>query len=422
MLPYSVCCYSFSENEPGEKSPVPLPVEQSETAVFRIPGIGRARLALNYDFHGFMEYVNTAVDGTFRFQDVTSIEGYSFSGITAMESKNLFRNILHSNLPNGGQVTVVLQRNSIRIDDHRPPSIALIDTSSAHSETERPTPIASVMIDTSTSPLETRHETSMSCDSNDTCSTPAEILGESSMGASATERVNVKAGPAIVVNVGLPQCKAPKTPAGNDSGKVVYWKGHDAKVTVAYMLQNASTFGRITNMSLHNVSQDATTSFIEFETEESANRFANSCPQRFKKSKYSAIRTRDKAVLVIFSFAFIVTYKLPRLVKMLIPVDFYRKKFRISIVSSTVAGVMLESASGGGKNATFSGMCRSTSMPECCHCHCLYMWIFLGGFLFAGSSQRCIATLQKGKIHQDFSFCPSLYFLSYFICFHFFSK
>jgi hypothetical protein len=123
--------------------------------------------------------------GTFCFQDVTSVDGYSLSGVTATETENLFRAVLIGDQPKTGHITVVLQRNSFRTDE-RVQSSALSNTSSVHSEIGRESPMSCVMIDTSCAPSETRREASMSCVVNDTFSAPSVTLGESSISACAT--------------------------------------------------------------------------------------------------------------------------------------------------------------------------------------------------------------------------------------------
>jgi hypothetical protein len=126
-------------------------------------------------------------------------------------------------------------------------------------------------------------------------------------------------------NEGPPRPKAPKM-TESVKGQVVFWKGHDPNLTVLLMLKHATRFGRIANILLHMKTGDGVSSFMEFETAESAKKFVSSNAGKFKIStRYSEITTKDRKILVnIF-------LKVSILDEMFIFLS-YRMKFQIFIV------------------------------------------------------------------------------------------
>jgi hypothetical protein len=276
----------FSGKESGETMLLPLPVELCQNVVFKIPCYIRASVALKCDFTKFMEYVNKEVNNTFSFRDVTSINGIQMTGCTATETRNHFQAaVIHAG-PKWENISVVLQIISV-VNDERVERNMTNDPSISLSETSR----------------------------------------ESPMSSSATTSVCVQPSQKVEENEGPPRSKARKM-TESVKGKVVFWKGHDRNVTVLSMLNQAARFGRITNILLHKSTIDAVSSFMEFETAESAKLFVASDAKRFKIStRHNTITTKNPIVLVnIF-------IKVSILGEILIFV-FCRKKLRIFIVNN----------------------------------------------------------------------------------------
>jgi hypothetical protein len=190
------------------------------------------------------------------------IKGIQITGYTATETRNHFQAAVIHASPKVGHISVVLQRISVVNDECV--------------------------------------ESNMT---NDPSISPSDNLRGSPMSSLATTSVFVQPGQKVEENEGPPRSKARKM-TESVNGKVVFWKGHDSKVTVLSMLNFASRYGRITNILLHKSTAESMSSFMELSTPEAAKLLVSSYSKRFKISKYNTITTKDPIVLVVIFLKF----------------------------------------------------------------------------------------------------------------------